>query len=147
MRSLKRQVVGLVVVNFVDFGFFQVSRWSVPDKATWYFSVSYDALDLWPEVFRAALVECVELEQVKLNENDDEGWFLSASYQGVHFHICCRNEIAGEAVEVEHVLWCEGVKKSILRLFDKTTPPPPTVVAAIDEVLRNRVRASGVERA
>ena len=109
----------------------------------WCFSVSSDALDLLPEIFRDALIKRLSLEDVRLNKNDDEGWLITASHQGVSLRIICRNQLVGD--NAENVLWCEGVKKSVVSFLDKKLPPPPPVVAAIAEVLYNDVRAKDVE--
>lgn len=104
------------------------------------------AFESWPELFRAALAGRIALEAVRVNEDDDEGWMLTASHQGDFFRVCCRSELFGEGVDVDHVLWCEGVKRSVLSIFDKILPPSPAVVAAIEDVLNNHVQAMRVER-
>ena len=110
----------------------------------WCFSVSSDALDSLPEIFRDSLIKRLMLDEIRLNKNDDEGWLLTASYQGFFLRIICRNQLVGE--NVENVLWCEGVQKSVISFFDKKLPPPPALVAAIADVLNNDVGAKDVEK-
>jgi hypothetical protein len=109
----------------------------------WGFSVPCDRLDSLPEIFRDALTKRVSLEGVRLNTNDDDGWSLTASHQGASFRILCRNHLAGD--NAENVLWCEGVKKSVISLFDKKLPPPPVLVTAIAEVLSNDIGPNSIE--
>ena len=109
----------------------------------WCFFVPFEELDSLPEAFRDALHLRISLDQVRLNKNDDEGWLLTASHLGTPFRVLCRYQFIGD--NAENILWCEGVKKSVISFFDKKLPPPPVLIAAISEVLKNDLHAKDVE--